>query len=211
MPSEEEQWRNHYNRTARSYDRKEWLWGVLLGYSDRVEHGKLVERLHLQPGQRILEVSVGTGASLTLAAERLGLGATLVGVDIAVEMLKACRAKLARAGTSAGLVTAEAGRLPFVDGAFDAVLHFGAMSMFSDPKAAIAEMVRVAKGGARLVIGDVGVRPARRNSLRHRLVVRANPRYATEPPAGLLGPQAGDPRVSWIRNDTCYVIEFVKR
>lgn len=210
MGEVERRWRDHYNRTARSYDRKEWLWGVLLGYSDQGERRKLINRLQLRPGQRLLEVSVGTGANLVLAAPRLGPNGAMFGVDISIEMLRVCRDKLGRRRRDVHLVAGDAAHLPFKQDAFDAIIHFGAMSMFGDKKAAIDEMVRAAKPGARLVIGDVGVRPDRRHSLRTALVRRANERYSLRPPTELLPSEANDLHVTWFRNDTCYLMDFVK-
>jgi len=206
--SAEYDWRDHYNRSAGRYDAKEWLWGVLLGYSDREERRKLVARLELEPGQRLLEVSAGTGSSLVEAAAS-GRDAKLVGADISSGMLGQCRRKLAARGVPADLVESDATHLPFKSGVFDAVLHFGAISMFPDKKTAINEIVRVARPGARIVIGDVGVSPER-GGLRRALLLKANPRYGERPATDLIAPHTTEHRVSWFRNDTCYVIEFTK-
>lgn len=206
----EQRWREHYNRTARSYDLKERLWGLLLGYSDTKERRALVARIQLQPGQRLLEVSAGTGTNLLFAASELGPRGRIVAQDISVGTLKVCRDKLRAQETPIDLVESDAARLPFRDGTFDALLHFGAISMFADKKAAIDEMVRVTESDGRLVIGDVGANPMSRRSLRKRLLLHTNPRYASAPPTELLPPGAQDVSVTWIRNDTCYLIEFLK-
>jgi ubiquinone/menaquinone biosynthesis C-methylase UbiE len=52
------------------------------------------------------------------------------------------------------LVQANAERLPLADGVFDLVLHVGGISFFDQPAVAVKEMVRVAKGGALILIGD---------------------------------------------------------
>ena len=207
---DERAWRDHFNRTARSYDWKERLWGLLLGYSDDRSRRELVGRLELKAGQRVLEVSTGTGTNLLLAAGDLGPGGSMVGADISVEMLRLCRGKLARYRHRADVVVSDAARLPFASDSFDAVLHFGAVSMFSDKKAAIDEMVRVARPGARLVIGDVGLLPAKRQSVRSRLVLRVNGRYAEKPPLELIRPHAANLSLTWFRNGTCYLINFTK-
>lgn len=206
----ERRWREHYNRTARSYDRKEWLWGVLLGYSDRGERRKLMDRLDIKPEQRLLEVSVGTGGNLAAAAAGPLSRARLTGADISVGMLRTCRENLKACNLSADLIEGDAAHLPLRSDVFDALLHFGAISQFGDKKAAISEMVRVVKPGARVVIGDVGVQPDKRRSLRARLVLRANPRYAASPPIDLLPRNISDVQVEWIRNNTCYIMQFVK-
>lgn len=203
-------WRDHYDRTASRYDWRELLWSLLLGYSDRRERRKLVARLELTPGQRLLEVSAGTGGNLSLAAGRLGREGRMVGLDISIGMLRRCQRKLAGSIPGVDLVGGDAAHLPFADGAFDAVLHFGAISLFSDKKTALAEMVRVARPGARVVIGDVGLPPRKRGSLRRRLILRVNPRYGHKPPTELIPADAKDLHLSWFMADTCYLIDFVK-
>lgn len=202
-------WRDHYNRTAGMYDWKESLWSLLLGYSDHRERQKLVRLLQLKPGQRLLEVSVGTGTNLELAADGVS-GLKMVGLDISIGMLLQCWKKLTRHGLRADLVEGEAARLPFEDDVFDAVLHFGGISQFGDKKAAIDEMVRVARPGARIVVGDVGLGGENRESLRGKLLLRVNSRYASQPPLESIPPAANDLHVNWFRGDTCYLIDFVK-
>src|SRR6185295_16056129 len=65
------------------------------GIADSIEH--CVMRLNPQPGERILDLSTGTGWTSRVVARR---GATVFGVDIAGDLLEAARAK------------AEAERLP---------------------------------------------------------------------------------------------------
>jgi ubiquinone/menaquinone biosynthesis C-methylase UbiE len=206
----EQRWRDHYNRIAGQYDLKESLWALLLGYSMAQERRRLVGSLELKPGQRVLEVSTGTGDSFVLVAASLGSEGRAVGADISIEMLRQCRKKLERKHLGANLVESDAEHLPFRDDAFDAVLHFGAITLFGDEKAAIDEMVRVAKPGARVVIGDVGVSPRRRGSLRGKVAVWVNARYGEEPPMQFVAQHASEARLTWFRNETCYLIDFAK-
>ncbi len=210
MGEVERRWRDHYNRTARSYDRKERLWGVLLGYSDMEERRRLVDLLRLHPGDRLLEVSAGTGTNLALAASAVSSGARMVAQDISVEALRICRDKLRRQGETIDVVESDVARLPFRDNTFDALLSFGGISQFGNRQAAIREMVRVARPGARVVLADVGIRPNRRTSVRSKLILRVNPRYSTEPPTDLLPAETTELHVDWFRNDTCYLLHFVK-
>jgi len=204
----ERQWREHYNRTARQYDGKERLWGVLFGYSDAGERRKMVDLLQLKSGQRLLEVSVGTGSNLEAAMHRWGLGLALFGADISRGMLNVCREKLASVEMS--LVESDAAHLPFKNDSFDGLLHFGGLSQFGDKRMAVEEMVRVVRPNGRLVVGDVGIEPGARRSIRKRVLLRANPRYASEPPVELLSTGTKGLRLHWIRNGTCYVIESIK-
>ena len=204
----ERRWQNHYDRSARRYDVRETLWGLLLGYWDPRERRRLVDLLGLRPGQRLLEVGAGTGANLTVAAQRLGDDGRLVGADISRSMLEVCRAKLARERVPSAVVTSDAARLPFADGVFDAVLQFGTISMLSDVGAALHELVRVAKPGGRVVIGDVGLHPGLRHTLRAKVILRFSPRYASLPPTEFpLGMR--EVRSSFLKSRTCYVLDFV--
>ena len=210
MHVQDRRWRDFYDGWAPRYD-----WGIALGaflrgFSDAAERRKMIARLQLWPGQRVLEVSVGTGSNLSLMAEATGPTGRLIGLDISPGMLRQCVKKSRRAGARVDLVEGEGSRLPFADGAFDAVLHFGGINQFDEKQRAIEEMVRVAKAGARIVIADEGLNPNKRLSLRTRLVARLVPLYAYEPPVDLLPPQVIDVNVTWFRADACYLIDFQK-
>jgi demethylmenaquinone methyltransferase/2-methoxy-6-polyprenyl-1,4-benzoquinol methylase len=113
-------------------------------------------------GERVLDLAAGTGtSSLTFTAT----GADCVACDFSIGMLRAGRARLAGAGgvREAGsggdrppgrlsFVAGDALRLPFRDGAFDAVtISFGLRNV-TDPGAGLSEMLRVTRPGGRLVV-----------------------------------------------------------
>ena len=90
----------------------------------------MAARLEVVPGMRVLETACGTGIVTERLAARLAGRGTLVATDLNAPMLAYAAAKL-----SAGDVSwkeADATRLPFEDGASDAVVcQFGLM-FFSD-------------------------------------------------------------------------------
>ena len=53
--------------------------------------GRSVERLRLSPGQRVLDVCCGSGASAIPAAETVGSTGSVVGVDLAENLLALAR------------------------------------------------------------------------------------------------------------------------
>jgi len=70
-------------------------------------------------------------------------------------MLRRCQRNLKRWKRQAALlVQGAAEHLPFVDRAFDSVLHMGGINFFNDKAQALREMVRVAKPGTKIVIVD---------------------------------------------------------
>ncbi len=115
---------------------------------------RLVERLGLKYGDTVLEVSVGTGANLPYIYRRIGPEGKIHGIDISEGMLKKCRRNAYKEKIMAELRLGNADKLPYKDGIFDAVLCFGGINFFSEKKRAILEMVRVAKPGAKIVVGD---------------------------------------------------------
>jgi demethylmenaquinone methyltransferase/2-methoxy-6-polyprenyl-1,4-benzoquinol methylase len=103
-----------------------------------------------RPGERVLDLAAGTGtSSLTFTAT----GADCVACDFSLGMLQAGKSKLR--GTGPGRLSFVAGdalRLPFRDGAFDAVtISFGLRNV-ADPVAGLAEMRRVTRPAGRLVV-----------------------------------------------------------
>ncbi len=95
--------------------------------------------------QRLLDVACGTGQWLSAAA---ALGALPAGVDISQKALDVCRVTLPQADLHCG----PAEQLPFAASAFDVISCLGALEHFLDPAAALREMVRVAKPGARFIL-----------------------------------------------------------
>jgi demethylmenaquinone methyltransferase / 2-methoxy-6-polyprenyl-1,4-benzoquinol methylase len=106
------------------------------------------------PGERVLDLAAGTGTStLTFTAT----GADAVACDFSLGMLQAGHAKIGRGPQGdghgrLGWAAGDALRLPFRDGAFDAVtISFGLRNV-ADTVAALAEMRRVTRPGGRLVV-----------------------------------------------------------
>src|SRR5688572_11935206 len=80
-----------YDEGSRDYeDASREFWGYL--------SVRTVERLGLEPGQRVLDVPCGTGHSLIAAAEQVGPVGRAIGVDFAEQMLAIARDKVAASG-----------------------------------------------------------------------------------------------------------------
>jgi ubiquinone/menaquinone biosynthesis C-methylase UbiE len=168
-----------------------------------------VDRLGLKPGQRVLEVSVGTGTNLPFLAEAVGGSGQIVGLDISRGMLGVCAGRFRGHSFTSDLVEGEAAHLPLPTGSFDAVLHHGGIAEFGNRAAAIAEMYRVVRPGGRLVVCDVGV-PPEGLSLVNRFLMLFQPEYNKPPPTDAVPPGAQDTELRWYFNGGWYMLSFRK-
>lgn len=108
----------------------------------------LCEAVGLRPGQAVLDVACGTGATTRVASKRVGSSGRIVGLDRNVGMLEVARKRVGGIEWKEGL----AEDLPFVECSFDSVLcQFGLM-FFDDKVQAIREMRRVLRPGGQMAL-----------------------------------------------------------
>ncbi len=134
-----------FDQVAPRYDRTNLI--LSLG-NDRWWRRATVRAIDPLPGQRILDLAAGTGASAAPLARR---GAHVVAADFSAGMIEEGRRRHA-ATPGLSFVTADATALPFEDESFDAVtISFGLRNV-SDPHLALREMRRVARPGGLLMV-----------------------------------------------------------
>jgi demethylmenaquinone methyltransferase/2-methoxy-6-polyprenyl-1,4-benzoquinol methylase len=132
-----------FDGVAKGYDRTNSV--MTLGFDRRWrEWSRRV--LDAQPGERVLDLAAGTAVS---TVEYASSGAWCVAADFSIGML------LGGKNRNVPKVAADALRLPFADGAFDAATVSFGLRNFSDTAAALREMARVVRPGGRLVICEV--------------------------------------------------------
>lgn len=108
---------------------------------------RVVSRVGIQPGDRVLDVAAGTGNAAIRAALAGGM---VTALDLTPELFDAGRRRAREAGVAIDWVEGDAEELPFEDGSFDVVLStFGVMFA---PRHALAagEMARVLRAGGRI-------------------------------------------------------------
>ncbi len=129
-----------FDGVARRYDITNT---VLSAGQDRSWRRATREALRIGPGDRVLDLAAGTAVS-TVELEKSG--AWCVAADFSVGMLRAGAAR------PVPKVAADATRLPFADGVFDAVtISFGLRNVV-DNLTGLGEMARVTRPGGRLVV-----------------------------------------------------------
>ncbi len=155
MPLQEQEAKAEYQRIGNSLDRLE-----------RFEsHAKALGLAWLAPapGERVVELGVGTGRTTLPLLEAVGPEGRVWGVDLAPHMLERTRERAAAAGVGdrLTLVEASASATGLADGCADALYTSYVLDLFPEEQidAAIREARRLVRPGARAVF--VGMTPGR--------------------------------------------------
>jgi SAM-dependent methyltransferase len=124
-------------------------WDATFG-DDLPAYAKAVETAEPTPGDLAIDVGCGTGRALPALAAAVGPAGRVLGFDVTPAMLGAARAA-GRHGC-AGLVLADARRLPLPDAVAGVVFAAGLVHHLPNPAAGLMELARVTRPGGRLVI-----------------------------------------------------------
>jgi len=140
--------RDFYGRWAGLYDlvaRRTPLVGGL--------RARTADALALSPGDTVVDVGCGTGATLPYLRERVGSGGTVVGVDVTREMLARARRRVERRGWSnVHLALGDGAGLPLSAGAVDAVVATFVVGMFESPGAVVERWCDLLAPGGRIAL-----------------------------------------------------------
>ncbi len=140
-----------FGRIAGRYDTMN---RIMTGFRDQSWRRLAVSAVAPPPGGVILDVGTGTGDFLPLLAQAAP-HVRAVGVDLTFEMMAYGSPKLAEADGRAAFVQGDALRLPFPDNSFDGLVNGFLLRNVADLRQALAEMRRVIKPGARVVILEI--------------------------------------------------------
>ena len=112
---------------------------------DEIAYATAVADLGVRAGQTALDVACGTGRALPHLRRAVGGAGRVVGLDLTPEMLATAR----RYGrdADAGLVLADARRLPVRTAGVDAIFAAGLLPHLPEPTEGLAELARVARPG----------------------------------------------------------------
>jgi ubiquinone/menaquinone biosynthesis C-methylase UbiE len=166
-----------------------------------------ITKLGVKPGEKVLEVSIGTGDNVHF----LPKGIALYGLDISLGMLKQCYKRYRKSSPSPILVHGMAEELPFKDATFDVILHIGGINFFTNKAQAIQEMIRVAKPGARFIIADETEKAAKESE--SMIIARRffkNRDEVIVPPVDLIPKEMKNIELNYRFDESLYIITFTK-
>src|SRR5215831_12326642 len=134
---------------ARVYENIAWFYDVTFGPALHPGRVDAIRRMAIRPGDRVLEVGVGTGINAPLYPA----DCAVTGVDLSSSMLEKARDRIARKSVrNVRLLQMDAANLKFADDTFDIVYAPYVISVVPDPVAVTREMYRVCRPGGRIVI-----------------------------------------------------------
>ncbi|GAA2009921.1 demethylmenaquinone methyltransferase [Microbacterium ulmi] len=143
-----------FDEVAEGYDRTNTV--LSLG-NDRLWRVATTRAVAPRPGQRILDLAAGTGASSVSLARS---GADVVAADFSPGMIAEGRRRH-RGIPNLSFTEADATSLPFGDAEFDTVTMSFGLRNVNDPDKALRELLRVTKPGGRLVVCEFSHPPSR--------------------------------------------------
>lgn len=143
-----------YDWSAKVYDR---IKGYNPGYEQWFLGLPLSRALADIPNPLVLDVATGTARLARTLFEQAGFNGQLIGVDLSRKMLRQAVSVTSKWRDRVTFIRQDAGKLPFPDGAFDAVACLEALEFMPDPDRVLREMVRVLRpGGVLLTTNRIG-------------------------------------------------------
>src|SRR4029077_3471284 len=117
---------------ARVYENIAWFYDFTFGPALHWGRMQAIQRMGIKPGDRVLEVGVGTGINASLYPR----DCTVTGIDLSDAMLEQAHERVARKGVSnRRLLQMDAAKMRFPDSSFDIVYAPYLISVVPDPVA----------------------------------------------------------------------------
>jgi ubiquinone/menaquinone biosynthesis C-methylase UbiE len=132
--------RQQWDRVAAGW--KKW-WQIIENGAQHVSQ-RMIELTRVEPGQRVLDIATGIGEPALSLASRVGPAGRVVATDLSSQMLDIARERATALGlTNVEFVEADAERLDFPAGHFDAVLWRWGITDLPDPLNALVAIRRM--------------------------------------------------------------------
>ena len=136
-------------KTRLIYDFQSYFYDQLASRTLARRQRRAIKRMDIKPGQRVLDIGIGTGLSLDAYPRHCHV----VGLDLSQRMLAKARKKVTAMNLqNVDLICADAMFCNFAPQSFDYILLSHVISVVSDPVRLIRLVYQLGKPGCRLVI-----------------------------------------------------------
>jgi len=129
--------------TKAAYRRYAGVYDAIFGPVLHPGRKAVIQALDLRPGDRVLEVGVGTGLSLPLYPSHV----KVTGIDVSAEMLEKARRRVAKRRIThvEALLEMDAEQMSFAPASFDKIVAMYVMPVVARPARVLEELHRVCK------------------------------------------------------------------
>lgn len=111
---------------------------------------RLLSAANLQPGEKVLDISCGTGLVTFPIVNTIGPGGSVTGVDWSEKMIEKATAEAKKMGArNVSFLHMDAEKLDIPDTAFDVAINSLGAMYYPDPDKSFHEMYRILKPGGR--------------------------------------------------------------
>ena len=200
-------YQKRYDWLAYFYDFMIGTIGSLIGGKEAFK--SIAEIIEVKETDRVLETSIGTGMEIKNFHD-YGKKAEYIGLDISYGMLKKCLRNSIKWNIDIALVQGNAETLPFKEEAFDMVFHIGGINFFNNKAKAVQEMIRVAKPGAKIYIGDETVKQIEKQPKIISYFYQKPDPEIYDPPVKYIPEEMLDVTTHFLWNEMLYLISFQK-
>jgi ubiquinone/menaquinone biosynthesis C-methylase UbiE len=136
--------RQDWNRVAAGWEKWDRFFDEQMAFLNH----RIIGDARLRPGMHVLDLGSGTGYPALLAAQVVGSSGSVIGLDVAEQMLAAAERKAKRLGlVNVTFHAGDASALRFDPGRFDAITSRFCLMFLPELAKAVAEMARVLKPG----------------------------------------------------------------
>lgn len=136
-------------KVERVYSNYAGVYDQIFGRIFHESRESAVRHLGVKPGERVLEVGVGTGLALPLYPRNC----SVVAIDLSSSMLEIARGRVESYGLEhVELRRMDAGQMEFEDDCFDTVMAAYVVTAVPDYRKVVTEMIRVCRPGGRIIM-----------------------------------------------------------